>query len=77
MNVQRALAKQVCLPFQPYVLMRVKDEAEAECEQYLRRKFEGKLANCERIEKEDLDKKNHLVGLTQTFVLPLALFYYD
>jgi DNA polymerase epsilon subunit 1 len=35
---------------------------------YLRRKFEGKLASCTRVEKEDLDKKNHLVGLTQTYL---------
>lgn len=35
---------------------------------YLRRKFEGKLAACVRVEKEDLDKKNHLVGLTQTYL---------
>lgn len=58
----------VCLPFMPYFLLKVKSGTESECEQYLRRKFEGKLADCASIEKEDLDLKNHLVGLTQTYL---------
>lgn len=58
----------VCVPYQPYFLLRVKDKTEAECEQFLRRKFEGKLVSCARILKEDLDLKNHLVGLKQTYL---------
>ena len=58
----------ICLPFCPYFLIRVKDGTEAEVEQYLRRKFEGKLLKSENIQKEDLDLKNHLIGLTQTYM---------
>jgi len=56
---------QVVYPYRPYFLLRVKEGTEAEVEQYLRRKFENRIASVEVIEKEDLDLKNHLVGKTQ------------
>jgi len=58
----------VCLPYKPYFFLRVQNGTEAECEQYLRRKFERKLTLVEQVEKEDLDLKNHLIGLQQIYL---------
>lgn len=59
---------QVSFPYKPYFLVRVKDGTEAECEQYLRRRFEGTISEVLQVEKEDLDLKNHLLGLKQIYL---------
>jgi hypothetical protein len=48
--------------FEPYFYVGVKDNAEAEVEAYLRRKYEGRISDTAVVEKEDLDLKNHLAG---------------
>jgi hypothetical protein len=37
-------------------------------EAFLRRRYEGKINNVEVVDKEDLDLKNHLSGLTQKYL---------
>lgn len=55
------------------------DNTEAEVEAYLRRKYEGRIANAVVVDKEDLDLKNHLTGLKRPYLKvraragPLAL----
>ncbi|TPX34056.1 DNA-directed DNA polymerase [Synchytrium microbalum] len=47
---------------EPYFFIKCKTDTEADVEDYLRRKFEGVLLRVERVEKEDLDLANHLLG---------------
>ena len=44
------------------------DNTEAEVEAYLRRKYEGSIANAVVVDKEDLDLKNHLTGLKRPYL---------
>eukprot|EP00959_Pyramimonas_sp_CCMP1952_P044199 923885-Pyramimonas_sp.AAC.1 len=54
--------------FAPYIYVGVRDNAEAEVEAYLRRKYEGRILDTEVVTKEDLDMKNHLAGLKHKFL---------
>ncbi|KAK3267055.1 DNA polymerase epsilon catalytic subunit A [Cymbomonas tetramitiformis] len=54
--------------FFPYFYVAVKDNAESEIEAYLRRKYEGKIAETAVVPKEDLDLKNHLSGLQRPYL---------
>ncbi|BFZ56266.1 DNA polymerase epsilon catalytic subunit [Savitreella phatthalungensis] len=56
------------IPYEPYMLVAVKVGHEAECEEFLRRKFEGVLRSISRITKEDLRMPNHLTGYRRTFL---------
>ena len=53
---------------EPYFYILVKDRAEAEVEQFLRRKFEQIILKVNRIAKDDLSLPNHLVGLQRTYL---------
>eukprot|EP00049_Salpingoeca_infusionum_P023474 m.12318 g.12318 ORF g.12318 m.12318 type:complete len:2363 (-) comp5819_c0_seq1:202-7290(-) len=55
-------------PFSPYFFIRVKNGSEMEVEQHLRRQFDAKILSIVRVEKEDLDLPNHLVGLKQLYL---------
>ena len=51
-----------------YFLVAAKDGCEHDVEAFLTRRYEGKVAQVELVQKEDLDLKNHLSGLKQTYV---------
>ncbi|KAL2328488.1 hypothetical protein Fmac_021915 [Flemingia macrophylla] len=44
------------------------DKMEMDVEAYLRRRFEGQIADIEIMQKEDLDLKNHLSGLKKSYL---------
>lgn len=48
--------------YDPYFLIAVKRGKEAEVEEWCRRKLEGTVKGIKRIEKEDLQMPNHLLG---------------
>ncbi|KAF2155163.1 DUF1744-domain-containing protein [Myriangium duriaei CBS 260.36] len=48
--------------YDPYFLIAVKRGKEAEVEEWCRRGFEGLVKNIKRVEKEDLQMPNHLLG---------------
>jgi len=52
----------------PYFLIAVKKSREAEVEEWCRRKFEGLVKSVKRIEKEDLQMPNHLLGYRRMFL---------
>lgn len=54
--------------FDPYFLIAVKRGREAEVEEWCRRKFEGAIKGIRRIEKEDLQMPNHLLGYRRPFL---------
>ncbi|CAG9465602.1 unnamed protein product [Pedinophyceae sp. YPF-701] len=51
------------VPFAPYFYLHVRDGHEPDVEAFLRRRFEGVIKDCEVVEREDLDLKNHLAGV--------------
>ncbi|XP_023756876.1 DNA polymerase epsilon catalytic subunit A [Lactuca sativa] len=54
--------------FRPYFYAATKDKMEMDVDAYLRRRYEGKIADIQIVEKEDLDLKNHLSGLRKTYL---------
>jgi DNA polymerase epsilon subunit 1 len=54
--------------YDPYFLIAVKTGREAEVEEWCRRMFEGLIKKIRRLEKEDLDLPNHLLGHRRTFL---------
>ncbi|KAI9797963.1 MAG: DNA polymerase epsilon catalytic subunit [Piccolia ochrophora] len=54
--------------YEPYFLLAVKRRKEAEVEEWITRKFEGLVKGVTRIEKEDLQMPNHLLGYRRTFL---------
>ncbi|EHA8586834.1 hypothetical protein COCNU_scaffold001050G000020 [Cocos nucifera] len=54
--------------FPPYFYAAAKEKMELEVEAYLRRRYEGEIADIEIVEKEDLDLKNHLSGLHKAYL---------
>lgn len=54
--------------YDPYFLVAVKRGHEAEVEEWCRRMFEGMIKNIKRVEKEDLQMPNHLLGYRRTFL---------
>jgi DNA polymerase epsilon subunit 1 len=52
----------------PYFLIAVKMKREAEVEEWIKRAFEGIVRTVEKVEKEDLDMPNHLLGYRRTFL---------
>ncbi|KOM50575.1 hypothetical protein LR48_Vigan08g140200 [Vigna angularis] len=54
--------------FRPYFYVATKDKMEMDVEAYLRRRYEGQIADIEIIDKEDLDLKNHLSGLRKSYL---------
>ncbi|KAK4997483.1 DNA polymerase epsilon catalytic subunit [Elasticomyces elasticus] len=54
--------------YDPYFLIAVKRGKEPEVEEWCKRSFEGLVKNVMRIEKEDLQMPNHLLGYRRTFV---------
>lgn len=52
----------------PYFLIAVRKGREAEVEEWCRRKFEGLVKGIKRIEKEDLQMPNHLLGYRRLFL---------
>ena len=50
------------IEYDPYFLIAVKRGKEAEVEDWCRRKFEGLVKGIKRVEKEDLQMPNHLLG---------------
>lgn len=51
------------VPFTPYFYLVTRAGREAEVENFLRRKYEGRILDVTTEEKEDLDLKNHLSGI--------------
>lgn len=60
--------------YDPYFLIAVKKGKEAEVEEWCRRKFEGLVKAVKRVEKEDLQMPNHLLGYRRLF---LRLSFYN
>ena len=56
------------MKFAPYFYVGVRNNAEAEVEAYLRRKYEGQVLDTVVVAKEDLDMKNHLAGLKHKYL---------
>ncbi|KAL9639377.1 MAG: hypothetical protein Q9164_000959 [Protoblastenia rupestris] len=56
------------LEYDPYFLIAVKKGKEPEVEEWCRRKFEGLVKGVKRIEKEDLQMPNHLLGYRRMFL---------
>ena len=54
--------------YDPYFLIAVRRGKEAEVEEWCRRKFEAEVKGVKRIEKEDLQMPNHLLGYRRTFL---------
>ncbi|KAL9143406.1 hypothetical protein ABFS82_14G234200 [Erythranthe guttata] len=54
--------------FRPYFYVATKDKMQMDVEAYLRRRYEGQVADIEIVEKEDLDLKNHLSGLNKSYL---------
>lgn len=54
--------------YDPYFLIAVRKGKEAEVEEWCRRKFEGLVKRVKRVEKEDLQMPNHLLGYRRTFL---------
>ncbi|KAF2838494.1 DUF1744-domain-containing protein [Patellaria atrata CBS 101060] len=56
------------LEYDPYFLIAIKRGKEQEVEEWCRRAFEGLVKTVKRIEKEDLQMPNHLLGYRRTFL---------
>ncbi|XP_052805264.1 DNA polymerase epsilon catalytic subunit A-like [Mya arenaria] len=56
------------LPYRPYFYVLCKKGTEREVAAYLTKKFSGKIASVETVNKEDLELHNHLVGLKRQYV---------
>ncbi|KAK9279688.1 hypothetical protein L1049_013368 [Liquidambar formosana] len=54
--------------FRPYFYAATKEKMEMDVEAYLRRRYEGQIAEIEIVDKEDLDLKNHLSGLRKSYL---------
>ena len=54
--------------YDPYFLIAVRRGKEPEIEEWCRRNFEGLVKGVKRIEKEDLQMPNHLLGYRRTFL---------
>ncbi|KAI9822489.1 MAG: DNA polymerase epsilon catalytic subunit [Pycnora praestabilis] len=54
--------------YDPYFLIAVKRGHEAEVEEWCKRMFEGMIKGFKRVEKEDLQMPNHLLGYRRTFL---------
>ncbi|KAF2758290.1 DUF1744-domain-containing protein [Pseudovirgaria hyperparasitica] len=55
--------------YDPYFLVAVKHSREPEVEEWCKRAFEGLIKTIKRVEKEDLQMPNHLLGYRRTFLL--------
>jgi DNA polymerase epsilon subunit 1 len=54
--------------YDPYFLVAVKRGKEGDVEEWCKRMFEGSLKAVSRVEKEDLQMPNHLLGYRRTFL---------
>lgn len=54
--------------YDPYFLVAIKMDHEADVEEWCQRMFEGVIKNVKRVEKEDLQMPNHLMGYRRTFL---------
>ncbi|ORX45441.1 putative DNA polymerase epsilon catalytic subunit A [Piromyces finnis] len=54
--------------YEPYFYIMCKKNTEFEVEEFLKRRYENLISKIERIEKDDLDMPNHLLGVTRTVV---------
>lgn len=54
--------------YDPYFLIAIKHGKEAEVEEWCRRGFEGLVKTVQRVEKEDLQMPNHLLGYKRAFL---------
>ncbi|KAF9586291.1 DNA polymerase epsilon catalytic subunit [Lunasporangiospora selenospora] len=58
----------VSLKYSPYFYVAAKPGYEGDVEEYIRRRFENTVEKISRVQKEDLNMANHLVGNSQTFI---------
>lgn len=56
------------LEYDPYFLIAVRKGHEVEVEEWFGKSFEGLLKGVKRVEKEDLQMPNHLLGYRRTFL---------
>lgn len=56
------------IEYDPYFLIAARRGREAEVEEWCRRKFEGVVKGVKKVEKEDLQMPNHLLGYRRTFL---------
>lgn len=54
--------------YEPYFLIAVKKGHEMEVEEWSKRSFEGLIKSFKRLDKEDLNLPNHLLGHRRTFI---------
>ncbi|XP_058067456.1 DNA polymerase epsilon catalytic subunit A-like isoform X2 [Magnolia sinica] len=54
--------------FSPYFYAATKEKMQMDVDAYLRRRYEGQIAEIEIVDKEDLDLKNHLSGLHKAYL---------
>ncbi|GMG37407.1 unnamed protein product [Ambrosiozyma monospora] len=58
----------VGLQYDPYFLLICRSGAETDVEEWLRKSLQGVLKKLGRVDKEDLDMPNHLIGLKRTLL---------
>jgi DNA polymerase epsilon subunit 1 len=58
----------VSFPYQPYFYIQTKPDTEKEVVAYYSKRFAGRIAGMDLVEKEDLDLANHLVGIRGKFL---------
>ncbi|WAR05620.1 DPOE1-like protein, partial [Mya arenaria] len=68
MDEDKRLVSAATLPYRPYFYVLCKKGTEREVAAYLTKKFSGKIASVETVNKEDLELHNHLVGLKRQYV---------
>ncbi|KAK3581719.1 hypothetical protein CHS0354_015350 [Potamilus streckersoni] len=56
------------LPYRPYFFVATRKGCEREVASFITKKFSGKIAAVESVNKEDLNLHNHLVGLKQPYL---------
>ena len=56
------------VPFAPYFYVVAKPSRERDVEAWLRRRFDARLRDVERVEREDLGLRNHLSGIKRTLL---------
>lgn len=56
------------MEYDPYFLIAIKRGKEGDVEEWCRRTFEGQVKNFKRVEKEDLQMPNHLLGYRRTLL---------
>jgi DNA polymerase epsilon subunit 1 len=67
-NGEGAETFKATLEYEPYFMIAIKKGKEQEVEEWCRRAFEGLVKGVKRVDKEDLQMPNHLLGYRRTLL---------